>query len=233
MLSPEQAIRSEILRPIEALNEPSRRLREIREAGVELFFERGYVGTSMKDIAARLDIRAPSLYNHVESKQEILRQISFEGMETLALEFDAATSMTPHVLDKIRRGAEAHARVCARRRKASHVANSEIAHLEMPAQGEIRALRRDYTRTWIDLVERGVSEGHCDTTNAALTAFAIIDMCGSVARWFKPEGPFAESAVVSHYGDMALRLVGVSGFALEGRWNVSLHADGAGATPVS
>jgi AcrR family transcriptional regulator len=45
---------------------------DVREAALALFAERGYHGTSMKDSAARLGIRAPSLYNHVESKQQIL-----------------------------------------------------------------------------------------------------------------------------------------------------------------
>ncbi len=40
----------------------------VLDAACLLFAERGYRGTSMKDIAEALGVRAPSLYNHVASK---------------------------------------------------------------------------------------------------------------------------------------------------------------------
>lgn len=47
----------------------------ILDAALELFAQRGYLGTSMSDIAGRLDITKGALYKHYASKQEILGSI--------------------------------------------------------------------------------------------------------------------------------------------------------------
>ena len=51
------------------------RRREIEDVASSLFRERGYAGTSVRDIARALDILGASLYAHVASKQDVLRAI--------------------------------------------------------------------------------------------------------------------------------------------------------------
>lgn len=47
----------------------------ILETALELFAQSGYLGTSMRDIAARLGITKAALYKHYAGKQEILDRI--------------------------------------------------------------------------------------------------------------------------------------------------------------
>lgn len=47
----------------------------IMEAALRLFARKGYLGTSMSDIAAQLGITKPALYKHYAAKQEILDRI--------------------------------------------------------------------------------------------------------------------------------------------------------------
>ncbi|MCH9650529.1 MAG: TetR/AcrR family transcriptional regulator [Deltaproteobacteria bacterium] len=44
-------------------------------AAIELFAARGYAGTSMADIAVRVGISKPGLYNHYHSKEELLLEL--------------------------------------------------------------------------------------------------------------------------------------------------------------
>lgn len=48
---------------------------KIAEVALRLFAMKGYLGTSMSDIAAQLGITKPALYKHYASKQEILEAI--------------------------------------------------------------------------------------------------------------------------------------------------------------
>ena len=48
---------------------------KIFEAAVELFSKRGYNGVSVRDIAKEVGIKEASIYNHYNSKEEILNDI--------------------------------------------------------------------------------------------------------------------------------------------------------------
>ena len=47
----------------------------ILDAALECFAEQGYTRTSMRELAARVEMRAPSLYNHFASKREIMQAL--------------------------------------------------------------------------------------------------------------------------------------------------------------
>ena len=68
--------------------ETSRR-REIEDVASALFRQRGYSGTSVRDIARALDIQGASLYAHVASKQEVLWAI----VERMATRFEQAADV--------------------------------------------------------------------------------------------------------------------------------------------
>ncbi len=59
---------------------PSTRERLLEEAEA-LFAERGYAGASMADIARRVGIRKPSLYNYFASKEELFMELLTRSLE--------------------------------------------------------------------------------------------------------------------------------------------------------
>jgi AcrR family transcriptional regulator len=194
------------------INSPARsngsvRAEDVHDAALTLFATRGYHGTSMEDIAAALGLRAPSLYNHVESKQSLLQQIMLGTVESLVRDQQAVLATTQDVTEQLRRAMEAHVRFHTRFQREVRVSNNEIASIEEPARSRLLELRRQYARPWIELIERGVAEGRFESQWPRLTAFALIEMGMGVSLWFRADGPLSESQVVYYYGDMALRLV--------------------------
>jgi AcrR family transcriptional regulator len=178
------------------------------DAAVTLFYERGYRATTVNDIAGALNIRAPSLYKHIGSKQEILRQIMFDGIDAMLAEFEAAVATTDDVADRIRHAAEAHVRHHARRSRIAFVNTYEIQSLEEPARSELLARRRAYTEAWRHLIDDGQRAGVCSMPSVKLAVFSILDLGIGVARWFRPDGELSPETLASYYGDIAMRIVG-------------------------
>jgi AcrR family transcriptional regulator len=181
---------------------------DVQEAALTLFSERGYHGTTMKHVAALLGVQAPSLYNHVVSKQEILQRIMTTGMRRLASYQEQALASSPKASEQLRAMTEAHVLMHIRHRRSAMVGDREIGNLEEPTQREVRDERDAYERRFRAVIQRGVDEGSFRVDSIKLASFAIIEMATSVAVWFNPEGPLSPEDVAREYGEMASRIVG-------------------------
>lgn len=177
------------------------------QAALTLFAERGYLGTSMRDIASQLGMRAPSLYNHLESKQELLQTIMVRTMEDLLADHRAAVATTNDIAEKLRRAMEAHVRYQARHPREVRIGNAEIWNLDQAVQEKVRNFRREYARSWQDVIDHGVEEGRFQTPSPQLASYAMLEMGIGVALWYQEGGRLSESQLAYYYGDMALRLV--------------------------
>ena len=182
-------------------------MRDITETALTLFAERGYLGTSMKDIAAGLGLRAPSLYNHFESKQHLLSGIMLRTMMDLLNEYRTAISTTTDVVEQLRRAMEAHVRYHARNPRSARIGNAEIWNLEEPVLSTVRGMRREYEQGWRDLITQGVKEGRFETPSPRLASYAMLQMGIGISMWYQADGELTESELAYYYGDLALRLV--------------------------
>lgn len=196
--------------------EISGRWPDVREAALTLFSKLGYHGTTMKDVAKELGVRAPSLYNHIDSKQEILQRIIQVGMARILKYQEMALASTDDVHEQLRRMTAVHVLVHIRHRRSAVVGDRELANLDEPTRSEVRAQRELYESRFRAVIERGVGDGNFHLSSAKLASFAIIELAGSVSAWFREDGPLTDFDVASEYAQMALRIVGADADRLEG-----------------
>lgn len=184
---------------------------EIKAAAVDLFAVRGYRGTTMRHIAAALGIQAPGLYNHVDSKQEILADIMVGVMTELLEEQRVALASTEDVAEQVRRVIESHVRYHCRHQRATFVGNREIPSLDEPTRSMVVGQRDEFERKFRGVIERGMEEGRFVVGSARLASYAILEMGIGVAAWYRDGGELSESQVAYEYGEMALRILRAPG----------------------
>jgi AcrR family transcriptional regulator len=180
----------------------------VREAALTLFAQRGYHGTALRDIAAEVGIRTPSLYNHIDSKQELLRGILRETTELVWSDFLATVAQADDVVERLRRAVVAYAQRHATHRREALIVNRDIASLDEPARSEVMEVRRRHEQAIRQIIVEGVAQGAFEVQTPFLASFGILEMCVSIARWFDPSGPLRAEEIAGEYGEFALRLVG-------------------------
>ena len=178
------------------------------DTACELFAERGYRGTSMKDLAEALGVRASSLYNHVPSKQDILFAIMDKAMDRALQAQEEALAGVEDVSGQLRAATESLVLDFLRNPAEVTVCNTEVRSLAAANRDAIVAKRDRYAGHVRAIIARGCASGRFRTENPQLAAFAVLEMGNGAKSWFRPTGHYTDTYVAREYGAFALRVVG-------------------------
>jgi TetR/AcrR family transcriptional regulator, cholesterol catabolism regulator len=191
------------------------RRREIEAVASELFHERGYAGTSVRDIARALDIQGASLYAHVASKEAVLWAIvdrtaaRFEGAaEAASASTDAGMDGGPaEVLERLVR---AHVGVVTDDVQRASVFVREWRALEKERRTAIARRRDQYETRFRVVITDGIERGVFAPLDPTAAAAFILTALNGLVTWYRPNGRLRESAIADAYARLALGAVGVA-----------------------
>jgi AcrR family transcriptional regulator len=181
----------------------------ITEAAIRLFGDRGYHGTSIRDIAGEANVGIATLFHHHKSKLALLRKIMNAGFDDLLARMDeAVVAAGDDPTRRFRAAVRPHVRCQSESPMESAIATSELRSVEPPVREELAAKRDRVHRIFADAIAAGVADGAfaCDTPRE--TARAVHAMCAAVSGWYRADGAMSPQDVGELYVGMALRLVG-------------------------
>ena len=193
----------------EAVPSGSRRL--ILETALRLFAERGYSGTSIRDIAKACNLQGPTIYSHFPSKEHVLSELVRIGHdEHLRALRTALLESQPDPREQIAAYVRAHVRFHATFPMLAVVCNTEL-HMLSPGLGApILQVRKQAEQTLMDITQRGIDRGVFKVPHDWLAIAAIGSMGLRVAFWFSPEAGIELETVVDSYTEFALRILGAA-----------------------
>lgn len=184
-----------------------KRERILQEA-VALFYERGFTGTTLDDIAARLGVTKPFIYTHFRSKTELLAAICTPTIElSLAAVANAAKGPGSPV-DRLSRAMVDFTKVLLGRQANIAIFFREEKNLEPEALAEITALRKKFDRVLSALLAEGVRAGVFEIADINLAALAIGGMISWAYTWHRAEGRLSADDLAARMAEFALRMVG-------------------------
>ena len=180
----------------------------ILEEAVKLFYERGFTGTTLDDIAAELGVTKPFIYTHFRSKTDLLAALCKPTIE-LSLDAVADAAKSPgSPTARLHRAIVDFTRVVLSRQPNIAIYFREEKNLAPDALAEINALRKKFDRVLSGLLGEGVAAGDFDTADVNLTALAIGGMISWAYTWHRPEGRLPLEDMCRRMADLALQMVG-------------------------
>jgi len=178
-------------------------------AALRLFVERGYHGTTIRELAAAAGLSVPGLYHHYESKQAILVALMRRAMADLYERSVAALAESgPDVVARLRGQIECLVLFHAHRGDLAFVAANEIRGLKAEARAHHIGARDRQQRLLDEIVEAGVSSGAFAAESARDAARALVTMCTGVAQWYRLDGPLSPDELAERYVVLVLRALG-------------------------
>ena len=191
------------------------RRRSIEDVASDLFRDRGYAATSIRDIARALSVQGASLYAHVTSKEDVLWAI----VERTAARFEAAADAAEADAESRRPGdptealaalVRAHVAVLTADVDAAGVFVNEWRSLGPERRAAILARRDAYQARFRRRIENGVAVGAFAMTDASLAASTILSAVNGVAAWYDPAGRLPADRIADHLVDFTTHMLEAS-----------------------
>jgi AcrR family transcriptional regulator len=176
----------------------------IRRAATELFYERGYHGTTMREIAAIVGIKAGSLYNHYPSKETLLFMIVYETTKDFLLGALRAIDGLEGPEEKLRALLQWHVTFHAERRLEANVADTELRSLDPAVRSQVVQLRDQYEELMKQVLKQGDQQLGWRIADLTVLTIGIETMCTNVANWFRTDGRLAADKIARIFADFIL-----------------------------
>lgn len=186
---------------VEAQGVKGSRRGELLAIAAELFAERGFTNTTVRDIADAAGILSGSLYHHFDSKEAMVDEILsvfqaglFERYEEIvASDLDVRAKFEAVIHASFDAIHEHHAEVAIYQNDAAYLTGFDRFSYLDDRSAQIR-------RLWIGLLEDGVASGafRPDLDPEVVYRF-IRDTVWVAVRWYRPGGDLTAKQVADQY----------------------------------
>ena len=203
--------------PLGAIAEPEGRGGEtkgrILDTAIALFGERGFEACTMRDLAAEVGIKAPAIYNHYSSKEEVLAGAMEHILGRFFWTLMAALDDQPvetwlETIVKCHVDFQLEHRRLARANDALLNAPGKEQALPPEVYRRIVGVERSYVALIDALVRLAVPA--VDEWDGLMSGFAITAMCDRVVAWYDPKGTLTIEQVAERSWKLTQQMIGVA-----------------------
>ncbi|MFC1946744.1 TetR/AcrR family transcriptional regulator [Chloroflexota bacterium] len=172
-----------------------------------LFWQKGYHGTSMRDIADACDCKAANIYNYFKGKEDILfeviKDITERAVNSVShLEDESSTSP----VQQLRSFIDSHLHVLVQMKKSSVlISDTGLQNLTYEHRKVIVELRDNYDRIMSKVISRGIESGDFAVKDVKVIVYLISSVIIRSTIWFSPKGRLSADKVSDIIFDFVYR----------------------------
>ena len=170
---------------------------DVVAAAGRLFAERGYQGTSMRDLGRELGLLGSSLYAHVDSKQDLLVEVVEDGARLFQDSARSALAVEGSALDRLRALVSGHVDVVLSNQDVVRTFLNEARMLDEGHRSRIIAARDAYEQAFRGVIADGVGDGSFRAdVDPKMSSIFILSILNALERWYRPDGDLDRDGLV-------------------------------------
>src|SRR6202451_1938844 len=184
-----------------------RRLGKILAHATEVFYEKGYEGASMRDLARSSGMSLSGLYYYFESKEKLLYLIQKHTFSTIVERLRQRLDEVSDPEQRIRIFIFNHLEYFLANEKAMKVLSHEAQVLKNGFGAEIAAIKREYYRICVGLLDDfKLAKGLQFSSRMAV--LSLFGMMNWIYTWYNPRVDANAEELSRGMGDIFLRGIG-------------------------
>jgi AcrR family transcriptional regulator len=155
----------------------------IIEKAARLFREKGFGAASMRDIAETVGVEAASLYNHIQSKSEILQAICFKVANEFIAHLEAVEASAELTLKKMETIIRFHIKMMLDQYEYVYISDHEWRHLPEPYLSNFLNQRRSYRKRLSDIIEEGIAKNEIKNIEPYVAVLTMLSAISGIESW--------------------------------------------------
>lgn len=155
----------------------------ILRKAASLFRAKGYKASSMRELALKIGIEAPSLYNHIGSKSELLQDICFKVAAAFNEQLATVEASAGTTVDRLEKLIRFHVSMMLDSFDEVYVSNHEWKYLEEPQLAGFLQQRKLYETRMVQLVNKGIASGELKQVHPQVAVLTILSAVRGLEFW--------------------------------------------------
>jgi AcrR family transcriptional regulator len=155
----------------------------IIEVAANLFHKKGFSATSMRDLAEQVGVEAASLYNHIQSKSEILQEICFNVANVFTAHIEQVDNSGYNTTGKIEALLRFHIQQMVNDFENVYVSDREWKHLTEPYLSNYQSQRRIYRKRFALIIEEGIQKKEIKNVDAPTAVLIMLHAISGIESW--------------------------------------------------
>ena len=175
---------------------------EILFAARKLFSQRGYFGTTIRDIAKLSGILSGSLYAHISSKEELLFLIVDEAASSFLEAISPIVGSGDPFEAKVHQAFAAHIRVIANHMESAKVFLHEWTALSGEKYQIIKSKRDEYEHHWTHIFAEGAAAELISSEDISMIKLLVLSVANWFYQWYREDGPDSPEVIAEQLAAM-------------------------------
>lgn len=167
----------------------AQRLRVLKAAAY-CFNQKGYSGTSLKDVADILGLTDAALYYYVRNKEELVYHCYVRGAEVGREAMDRAIAEADIGFDQVHKYIRYHIEYMVDERGPIAIM-SEIPSLNSNHRDEVLEFSRSHSLRFETLLEKGIADHSIAPCDVRMTGNSIMGSINWIPKWFHGDAEVA------------------------------------------
>ena len=164
------------------------------KAAAQCFNQKGYSGTSLRDVADLLSLTDAALYYYVRNKEELVYLCYVRAADLGREALDRAWADGENGMDVILRYFRYHIEMMVGDRGPIAIM-SEVPSLKPDHRDEVLELSRRHSKNFEAVLEAGIKDGSVAPCNVRMTGNAIMGSINWIPKWFHGDPELAQKLV--------------------------------------
>ena len=178
--------------------DPATKREAVLQTAAQLFLEKSFGRTSLKDVADRLNITKPALYHYFRNKEQILLGCYRLGTGMIEEILNEIAAQCGTGLEKVEAFIYSYANVMTIN-FGRCVMRLDEGDLSSDALAEVRTYKRKIDRRLRVFIQEGIADGSIAPCDAKIAAFAIAGAVNWICQWYEPEGSLSAEQIASEF----------------------------------